>query len=557
MESTKDSSGPCICSLPTRKQMDGWDKFLRVILHNTNRQLVYEPKAPSKYPLQCPKILKYSIPDKIETIRDLLFFLPEEEFEVTLNDGMICNDLYEKDLSIYSFPTVNAAHWKRQIYKDGLPDQRYTNYGKFDAQNAAIILEISDAVGLCAKETKSTSNPFVCVYYRNLEWHSKIVKGTVNPKFGFSFPVVLAADEVMNIVVWNIGKKLRFLGQVELGFTDLMELRESKSFKLLKRGRFSHVKGCLNIKTIVLDKTNRSELMEKGLQLVPFDIQEKLKLLIQRIYRLTYKDKKMELLELKAALLKMLKKHWGIQDSELAEYEFEIIAGYYLEDLIPLKELNSCWQKFTSYHDKDSDAARSLKELMTNVLKTILDHFGNFLELMNSAKIGVPKNGKDLQLLVELAEGIEIYVPDHKIDDIPSYFQKSITKSAEIYYQKIFDDLSSQDTQFLLLDLTDIIIDNLETLSRNYDILILDRLHPPSIIVNVFYGYLQTRYQDFSSDFDNDWNDLYDILELYKQVRKLQIVSEKIDFKLADKFPMSQWFKPFIEKWFSSSSIFR
>ena len=536
--------------------MDGWDKLLRIVLHNSDKEVIADiQQSNSKYPIKLPKISRYKVDEQIDILRELLYFLPEEEFDAALDKELICNDYYDKDWAIYNLLTKIDTVWKRRIYEKGPDNSNLQKYGQVDVDSTPVIFEICDASGLLPKETKTASNPLVCVYYQNLTWCSRILKNTIDPKFEFSFPLMLKPNEVLKIVVWNVGRKLRFLGQIDLTFDELSNMTKLSSIKLKKRGRFSHVKGTVSVKVTLINKTFSNDLIDQGLQLVPFNVDEKLKVVLQRILKLGYKDKKGSILQAKDAILKLLKRHWGITDAEISEIEFETIANYYLEDLVSLKELSLNWQRFTANHDKDSNAAINLQAVFISVKSELESHIGDFINLMSSMRVGVPKSGQELAIALDLMLGIEKYIgntdPKQNSDD---YIQNLLKTCAENYYTKLNQELGTQENQFPLLDLTDLIIDNLETLSTKYDVLLLKKIHPPSIVVNIFYGHLKKLYKDFAQGYQEDKHELYDILELYKQVRKLQRVSEQIDFKLADQFPMSLWFKPFVEKWFINSS---
>ncbi|KAI8900079.1 hypothetical protein BC833DRAFT_316048 [Globomyces pollinis-pini] len=102
-----------------------------------------------------------------------------------------------------------------------------------------------------------------------------------------------------------------------------------------------------------------------------------------------------------------------------------------------------------------------------------------------------------------------------------------------------------------LITLTDLICKDLMIYHTEFDILLHGAIHIPTLAAWAFYKPLSIQLDEFSRTFKALSSDMSIVFDLYKSVRKLQKVCEQIDFKLADQFPMVEWFIHFVTEWLS------
>eukprot|EP00842_Homolaphlyctis_polyrhiza_P004246 jgi/Hompol1/4822/HPOL_003991-RA len=74
-------------------------------------------------------------------------------------------------------------------------------------------------------------------------------------------------------------------------------------------------------------------------------------------------------------------------------------------------------------------------------------------------------------------------------------------------------------------------------------------------LLTTFYSPLAGQLEEFAQKYVAASPDMSDVFDLYKAVRRLQDTCEAIDFRIADGFPVTRWFRPFLREWLSRSEI--
>jgi hypothetical protein len=162
-------------------------------------------------------------------------------------------------------------------------------------------------------------------------------------------------------------------------------------------------------------------------------------------------------------------------------------------------------------------------------------------------------DGKN-SVLKERVSKQTIFTTTTETIDYEKHIRDNITYALHLKYTAIIETSQSLEENmffpnYYLVMLTKTITEELDQIQSNFDLIICDKIHFPSFCAGLYFARLERLYQDFSYTLKDQRFDLGFAMELYQNVRRLQLICEMIDFKLSDSFKMVMWFRVAIYEW--------
>ena len=200
-------------------------------------------------------------------------------------------------------------------------------------------------------------------------------------------------------------------------------------------------------------------------------------------------------------------------------------------------------------------------EIAERVCQQLIMHFDQQLYnfIVKNAVSKVEQSG------LELSATCNIYLDLSQVVWLEKYFthkQTAVQKVSSVLKKAFTDryailwDLAKipEEGKVPIVALVISLKEELELLLNELDHLLLDVIHIPSLSATLFYQQFSKEIDAFSSKISTNETEMPDVFDLYTEVRSLQQVYDKIDFRLAEKFEMTKWFRSFIRDWLDNSA---
>lgn len=140
---------------------------------------------------------------------------------------------HEQPISTLNAKGAQESHTINQLYTHTTP----------------VIVYISHATGLMAKDTNKSSNPYCVIQYQGIQHVSPIHEKSLSPTFDFHVALLMTGNSPVLIILWNRSSNPRkpdaFLGLVTLDNSQLST--QFAVSEVQKRTKKSHVSGQLSI----------------------------------------------------------------------------------------------------------------------------------------------------------------------------------------------------------------------------------------------------------------------------------------------------------------------
>jgi hypothetical protein len=448
-------------------------------------------------------------------------------------------------------------------------DNKMAQWFENPTSDIPVEIIIKNCRGLLPKESKISSNPYCSVNYKGTTWVFPYQKDTLNPDFGYRLPMLISPDNaIITVSVWNFGLGLRasnngrFLGQLQFNAKSLCDLASNpQKLRLEKRSKRSHVAGTMDLQVTRLDSPELgiNEAKRRAFQILlsnPSDV-------FAEFMSVFFHTVKFKAAKRFSEIVEVARLYWMITDKFVAATKFDIVVKLFSTQLAEIHDVRNTLDELIVHFPTVSSAAALDYEKIKNSSEIahhiLLSLFSDFMRYLGRSEIGVPTSGKDLESIIYLVTKIEElgYTFSPKIDNTTSRFKSMLVTSTQKEFTSIFASAhdANEPSDFPLLYIVTTISNQLKILHEKYDILLFNSIHLPSLVAHSYYDFIRPLMEDFAIGYESDSHELFDVLELYTEVRELQKTSELIDYMLADKFPMAKWFKPFIQKWLLHSGF--
>ncbi len=105
------------------------------------------------------------------------------------------------------------------------------------------------------------------------------------------------------------------------------------------------------------------------------------------------------------------------------------------------------------------------------------------------------------------------------------------------------------------LKLLELINQDLESVAKDYDIVLLDTIHVLRLCAHAFIQYLTPLLSDFPKFYSRDSIELAEGFEIYNASLNFEIFCVNVDSGFKSFFSLSEWFRPMIQDWFRVSGM--
>ncbi|KAL2915230.1 hypothetical protein HK105_205095 [Polyrhizophydium stewartii] len=463
------------------------------------------------------------------------------------------------------------------------------------ASLAAVALTVVEARGLLAKDKASgANNPYCVVEHAGRLFVSHAIEHTVDPRWVFQVPLILSpsADPVV-VSIWNrptgfgsrrssqIGRpKEAFLGVCFLPASSLIAWSKSPSqqlqtIDLARRSSKSHVTGTLSIHVVPatagpVRQKQPGAAVPSAFYALPPDTRR----YFYEIYRLAAEHDIItaggrELSEISRTILHDLSSSWRVGPVFRDMCAFDIFTKLYIRGFVPADVLyNEGFSKAYRYA-VNVNATINVPELAifrsssTALSSQIEYQLGNFFNTIrptadepSSPGTRTPQVLETITVMVSAMQTCHLINDGNQEVDVTEYASNLLLQSLRARYHGLLGIAHAQSNKassLPLIRLVQSIRDDLELYSRRFDMILFGRLHLPSLGAKTLYEPVAAQLEEFAKTYVAVSPDMSDVFDLYAAVRQLQVVCEKIDFRLADRFPMSSWFKSFVRQWLERS----
>ncbi|KAI8916020.1 hypothetical protein EDD86DRAFT_197454 [Gorgonomyces haynaldii] len=418
---------------------------------------------------------------------------------------------------------------------DNLQPQR-----KCDLQGL-VLVQVHEAQQLLAKDTRYSNNPFVCVHHMGVQYRSQHISQTLNPMFQFSI-LLPQTDDQIHISLWN--KPTKQTKQAFLGLITLQPTLYVKDqwFQLGKRTRKSHVAGQIKVSLTRVTKDNLEEWMFKCF---PLDPTRDYRVLVESCIQYDYNQNAPKSLFSSPieSLLSDIRRLWCISPEFDQLLMFEKFKDLFFNGLLSAVQFK---------HQVFDPAIKILQGQIFELQCLSLYHMleDNIKTFFNTNQ----RTGEDLVSMCNmLSDLFQLQFLNTQKSDPVLTTKEALVVAFHNRYHGLLAIANDKKEEVPLVSLVESISDELESYCKTLDTMLFGVIHVPSLASSIFFGPLSVSLDQFSSNYQSRSPEMMDAFDLYKAVRRLQKVCESIDFRLADRFPMTKWFKAFVRDWLYNS----
>ncbi|KAJ3410189.1 hypothetical protein HDU80_000011 [Chytriomyces hyalinus] len=536
------------------------------------------------------------------------------------------------------------AAWKASLSLPSVNSGRSPSKGPEAPKPVLVYLTVSKASALKQKDANGLANPYVVItdHSHSVLAVSECVIHTLSPTWDLSIAIPLAhLNEPIHISIWNkpsIPKKSAlssmrnllkgrqpsqqnesneaptpphpFLGLVSLPSAYILSRIENKPileewFPLQKRNPKSHVSGRVliswrRIELYPTDVTKTSaalfgrELYAKVFRCIPpepilafqeayrtcleADFQE-----IAASFRVS-KDDNLLLSTASIELLKILSKHWFIDDCARGIIELEEHTRLYRNDKIPAKvffgifpvlvgKLDDAYQR----NIMSIDELATFQEIGVALHKRVLDGLSTFFDA--PLEEFTSSSSKQFEFLVNALDTLQNHVllaqklPPTSSDGsgsmlshlamVDALLNESLSIRCRLMARPTQSDAklvagASELTQegHELVRMAVNIVDELQVLNELFDDLILRKFHIPTMAARIYTDIFLSAIEAYLCNvMRSDVPLSLDIgFSVYGKVQELLPICGAIDYRLLDQFAgVLEWFQPFLEQFIACS----
>ncbi|KAI9089606.1 hypothetical protein DFS34DRAFT_597989 [Phlyctochytrium arcticum] len=547
----------------------------------TNSTLNHPPPAPAPPTSQCLAAARSTCtalgisPEELDRItHEALSWLTSQHI---IADLKAYRFLLSQDMGFLSPLTIDNdrqyADWKAQEDEElekiiGLANimEEYPHVDSSHSKSDLYRLEVRQASGLYAKDDNGLSNPYCVVSFDGLCYVSDVAQSTLDPQWNLSMLITdLNPTMKIYITVWNRSsarperRSDAFLGAATLDSTSLNSNSVSEiRLDLAKRSSRSHVSGHVLVKVEKLTPgMNDGNQWRESLRFIPPDPRTAYTSILQKLVErdASSNDSMSVLSESSQKLLNGLGSIWRLDAPFRAIVYLDCLTFKYTQGTLSASTLYD-----VAYRDVDKltnsdvfipppdrqmfqDTSMSLSSLLNHQLEVFFAHPMD------------PSRGREIKAIASMLDGLQ----HNKYNNLSNAefdvnAKRLIQRGITARYHSLHGIAhTAQESRYDgLIRLVQALRLELEAYMDNLDFILFGYVHVPDIAAKTFFDFAVSELNGYSRVFVAQ-PDLGDAFELYTEVKALWVTYERIDFNLAEKFSIQEWFSPFLKEWLTMS----
>ncbi|KAJ3281116.1 hypothetical protein HK104_000210 [Borealophlyctis nickersoniae] len=430
-----------------------------------------------------------------------------------------------------------------------------------------ISFTVEEARGLLAKDKGGSSNPYCAVNACGKTFASDVITRNLNPIWQLRMSLTLSpSSDPIVITVWNRTSDAQkkgplsksddaFLGMITIPASAILSGTSAGPldvwYPLLKRSPRSNVAGDVRITAHAVSKDTASSSTPGGLfHAIPPDPKSYYETLLNCVlnYDIAHYEGGPLLTAQSKTLLGEAATVWRLTSSFRAMVLYDALASLYAQGVIPVEVLLK--EGFSKAQQQMRDARLLQKSDMeryrqtSTTLSTLLTHqIGTFFN-----HTVTPQTAKQLQCMIQIFEELNL---DPALANEQRDSRNATKRLLEARYHGLhaIANAAGEPASFALVELVRSVTKELQLYNSQLDTMFLGYIHVPSMAARLFFGRLTPQLDSFANTYVAAAPDLADAFELYHAVRVLQDLFESIDYRLAEKFKVENWFLPFVMNW--------
>ncbi|KAI8822415.1 uncharacterized protein EV422DRAFT_397670 [Fimicolochytrium jonesii] len=437
-----------------------------------------------------------------------------------------------------------------------------------DKQGSVLVsLHVMEARNLLSKDANGSSNPYCVITHNGTTYTSECVDRNVNPAWNFRISLALhETDSPITLSVWNRTSDVKvprredaFLGLLTFTSTDLISQSCTSPFQkehiLAKRSSRSHVSGhvTLSVERIVASP-DLAHVYATALRFIPPQPRAAYKDLVGRIVEWSAGryDGGPFLCEESGAILAEAAVVWRVSEFTRSVIYLEALATVFPQGVLPATVLDHEGFEPADRLSKSihiiptSDLAafqqlcRTLYEILIHQLRTFFNHPLTSSRAQDFSAI--------IHMLASLNDNQLVHLSDDNVEHTVKALLLQALESRYYSLHAIAHTPSPATPIDPIVLLTHAIETELTSYDTYLDTLHFNYIHVPDMAAKIFFDKIVPDIVGYTSSAAQR-REFAAIFELYAGVCALKGIYEKVDFKLADKFMLTEWFGPGLSQW--------
>ncbi|KAJ3161785.1 Protein unc-13 B [Geranomyces michiganensis] len=430
-------------------------------------------------------------------------------------------------------------------------------------------LTIAGAEGLLAKDATGTSNPYCVITFDGVSFVSQPMHRTRSPNWNMkvTLPLRPSSPDVA-ISIWNRSSDPRsqrrddsFLGCLLLPARSLLASAATAParYPLAKRSSRSHVAGTIEVFSVpVVVKPDVQCLRSNILRFAPPDPRAAYAELLARTLEVDVGNQEGLLSEISIVGLNAVAAAWRIGEHTRTVLMFEALTDLHSQGALPASVLQS---EGSAQIDKIAEHAHlsnpdllTLRETCKTLSALLLHNLRTFFNYPLTAK-----KANDLDAMTGILASMQtnrlLHKPEGDVGNIVKGLLKEALSARYLGLHAIANSPSSSSPDSpseCLITLLKSIETELASYDRHLDTLYFGHVHVPDMAAAVFFERLMPDLEGYTRSPAHARN-FGDAFDLYDAVAALRAVYERVDYRLAERFKLTEWFAAPLREWVAVS----
>lgn len=340
---------------------------------------------------------------------------------------------------------------------------------------------------------------------------------------------------------------------------------ERQVVKLLKRSSRSHISGTMEIGASCIKAQDllQTQSFDSAFQTLVSKNRNRFKELCRACYEFDFAttaetSRKPSISPINSSIMNLAAVHWRVRTTSVALSKYQVSYSMFCQGFLPVDHLYECFIEILNRAlHVDGPSKQEMEEFcetaqaMLGTLDRILRTFFNGNSMERTRMMLGQQLEKVLVMIASVYSSPIIRKSDHY--DAFAHIKSLLQDSLADRYKSMLEFAQSSDKEHPLLCLASLMREELDLYTSEYDIMIMEKLHLPTLGARVFFEPFCGLMENLANTYASLTPEMTILFELYDMVRKLQRVYESIDYKLAERFRMVKWFGPFVKEWLSYS----
>ncbi|KAJ3179167.1 hypothetical protein HDU87_003125 [Geranomyces variabilis] len=445
-----------------------------------------------------------------------------------------------------------------------------TGSAEYSAPDCQLIqLTVAAAEGLLGKDNSGTSNPYCVVAFDGVNFVSQPATRTRSPTWNMKVALPLRSSSPdVTISVWNRSSDPRshhrddsFLGCLHLPASTLLASAAlaPARYPLAKRSTRSHVAGTIevSIEPVLLD-SNVQLVRTKFLRFAPPNPRAAFAELLARTLEVDIGNQDTLLSDASNMGLNAVATAWRIGEHTRIVLLYEALTDLFSQGAFPATVLQT--EGSEQIDRLANDAHLSNPDLTTlrdtcKTLSTLLLH--NLRTFFNHPLTAKKANDLDAMtgILASMQTNRLLHKPEGDVGEIVKGLLKEALSARYLGLHAIANSPSSSSPDSpseCLITLLKSIESELASYDRHLDTIYFGYVHVPDMAAAVFFERLMPDLEGYTRSPAHARN-FGDAFELYDAVAALRAVYERVDYQLAERFKLTEWFAAPLREWVAVS----